>query len=184
MLPNTLNLKSRGMHIYRETISDTLWVILNKLMRLEVLDSFRLVGGTSLSLLLGHRVSIDIDMFTDLAYGSIDFMEIYRILEEEFEFIEGYNWQNSSIGNSCFLGENEEDIVKVDFFYTDCFVLPICKLENLRLAQLEEIAAMKLDVVGRGGRKKDFWDIHALQVKNGSFFHRRNDGGLFGKIPL
>jgi hypothetical protein len=30
------------------------------------------------------------------------------------------------------------------------------------LATLEEITAMKIDVVSRGGRKKDFWDIHEL----------------------
>lgn len=27
---------------------------------------------------------------------------------------------------------------------------------------LEEIAAMKLEVIGHNGRKKDFWDIHEL----------------------
>ena len=30
------------------------------------------------------------------------------------------------------------------------------------MSKIEEIAAMKLDVIGRGGRKKDFWDIHEL----------------------
>lgn len=35
-------------------------------------------------------------------------------------------------------------------------------MHNIRLSQLEEIAAMKLEVIGNGGRKKDFWDIHAL----------------------
>jgi len=33
---------------------------------------FRLVGGTALSLHLGHRMSADIDLFTDAAYGSVD----------------------------------------------------------------------------------------------------------------
>ena len=30
---------------------------------------------------------------------------------------------------------------------------------GIRLAAEEEIGAMKLDVVARGGRKKDFWDL-------------------------
>ncbi|APU69812.1 hypothetical protein C723_1701 [Christiangramia flava JLT2011] len=30
------------------------------------------------------------------------------------------------------------------------------------MATLEEIIAIKIDVVQRGGRKKDFWDLHAL----------------------
>jgi len=30
------------------------------------------------------------------------------------------------------------------------------------MATMEEIAAMKLDVISRGGRKKDFWDLVEL----------------------
>jgi predicted nucleotidyltransferase component of viral defense system len=30
------------------------------------------------------------------------------------------------------------------------------------MATVEEIIAMKLDVMQRGGRKKDFWDLHEL----------------------
>ena len=37
-------------------------------MELEELNSFRLVGGTSLSLQIGHRMSVDIDLFTDAVY--------------------------------------------------------------------------------------------------------------------
>ena len=34
--------------------------------------------------------------------------------------------------------------------------------DNIRLASMEEIAAMKFEVIANGGRKKDFWDIHEL----------------------
>jgi hypothetical protein len=30
------------------------------------------------------------------------------------------------------------------------------------MASKEEIAAMKMEIIGNGGRKKDFWDIHEL----------------------
>jgi len=39
----------------------------------ELFVPFRLVGGTNLSLLYGHRKSDDIDLFTDADYGSLDF---------------------------------------------------------------------------------------------------------------
>jgi hypothetical protein len=44
----------------------------------KIFDDFRLVGGTALSLQIGHRESIDIDLFSD-DYGSLDFraIEIY-----------------------------------------------------------------------------------------------------------
>lgn len=34
---------------------------------------FRLVGGTNLALKFNHRISTDIDLFTDAEYGSLDF---------------------------------------------------------------------------------------------------------------
>ncbi|WP_313189426.1 nucleotidyl transferase AbiEii/AbiGii toxin family protein [Sphingobacterium sp.] len=45
-------------------------------MNSTVFNSFRLVGGTALSLQLGHRESVDIDLFCDDSYGSIDFKSI------------------------------------------------------------------------------------------------------------
>jgi len=152
-----------SVHIHRNTVNDLLWNTLVKLMRLEKLANFRLVGGTSLSLLLGHRKSVDIDMFTDAEYGTIDFLDILKTLKAEFQFIDGHNtWINKTAGNSCFIGESHLNTVKLDLFYTDPFFYPIILYEGIRLASLEEIVAMKLDVIGRGGRKKDFWDIHEL----------------------
>lgn len=148
--------------MHKETVSKTLWDILVKLMDLNILKEFRLVGGTSLSLMLGHRISVDIDMFTDAEYGSINFTEIYKKLKHEFEYVSNENWTNETSGNSCFIGNTEDDAVKLDLFYTDKFVYPIHTYENIRLSKLEEIAAMKLEIIGTGGRKKDFWDIHAL----------------------
>ncbi len=150
------------MKFYRETVSDLLWEQLILLMDMKELESFRLVGGTSLSLLLGHRMSVDIDMFTDVEYEGIDFPLIYRKLKKEFPYISREKWVNKTMGNSCFVGKDVEQIVKLDMFYTDPFVYPILSYERVRISSLEEIAAMKLEVISRGGRKKDFWDIHAL----------------------
>jgi hypothetical protein len=49
-----------------------------------------------------------------------------------------------------------------DVFYTDKFIDPILLIDDIRMASVDEIIAMKLDVINRGGRKKDFWDIHEL----------------------
>ncbi len=150
------------MTIYKSTVSNLLWEVLVKLMSFEELNSFRLVGGTSLSLLLGHRMSVDIDLFTDADYGSINFEEVDTLLLNSFPYVEMGLGGNNSMGKTYFIGENKEDIIKVDFFYTDPFVYPIINYEGVRLSQLEEITAMKLEVVGNNGRKKDFWDLHEL----------------------
>ncbi|SHE79507.1 Nucleotidyl transferase AbiEii toxin, Type IV TA system [Bacteroides luti] len=148
--------------LHKETVSDALWWTLKQLMEIEVLLPFRLVGGTSLSLQLGHRISVDIDLFTDVEYGSIDFDQIDRKLQDKFSFVEMQYEGNNSFGKSYFIGQNEDDIVKVDLFYTDKFIRPVLVYDSIRMASIEEITAMKMEVIGQNGRKKDFWDIHEL----------------------
>jgi len=147
------------MRIYNNTVSDFLWGVLSKLMTLEELHSFRLVGGTNLSLLLGHRISVDIDMFSDAEYNSIDFDLIDKLFLSTFNFVEFGFGGNNSMGKSYFIGNTKNDVVKVDLFYTDPFIFPIFEYNGIRLSQLEEIVAMKLEIVGHNGRKKDFWDL-------------------------
>lgn len=150
------------MILQKQTVSDTLWNSLTILMQQEELKDFRLVGGTSLSLQLGHRMSVDIDLFTDLPYDSIDFNTIDDLMKSIFPIVqEGYGG-NNSMGKTYFVGNIVDDLVKIDLFYTDQFIYPEITTEGIRIAGKEEIAAMKLEVVGYGGRKKDFWDLHEL----------------------
>lgn len=153
------------MKIYNNTVSNLLWEVLSKLMTIDELKSFRLVGGTSLSLLLGHRISVDIDMFTDAEYNSLDFDLIDKKLKSSFKYVEFGFGGNNSVGKSYFIGNSKNDVVKVDLFYTDPFISPIVEYKGIRLSQLEEIIAMKLEIVGHNGRKKDFWDLHELMDK-------------------
>jgi hypothetical protein len=130
-------------------------------MTAKEFEEFRLVGGTALSLQLGHRESIDIDLFSDVEYGAIDFKAITVYLEKTFRYVDHLKME-PALGRSYFIGENPENAIKLDVFYTDSFIeLPIV-VDSVRMASLEEIIAMKVDVVQRGGRKKDFWDLHAL----------------------
>ena len=148
--------------LHQQTITNTLWYSLNRLMELDELKNFRLVGGTSLSLQIGHRMSVDIDLFTDLAYDSLDFNLIDEKIIETFPVVQMGFGGNNSMGKSYYVGVTEDDLVKLDLFYTDRFVFPELKINTIRLASKEEIVAMKLEVIGYGGRKKDFWDLHEL----------------------
>ncbi|MBS9774716.1 MAG: nucleotidyl transferase AbiEii/AbiGii toxin family protein [Tenacibaculum sp.] len=150
------------MKLHLNTVSDLLWESLKRLMSLEEFKPFRIVGGTSLSLQRGHRESIDIDLFTDHEYGSINFETLYTVLENTFDYVEKSSVTIRGMGTSFFIGNNENDTIKLDLYYTDPFVFPCIVEQNIRFASIEEIIAMKLDVIARGGRKKDFWDIHEL----------------------
>ncbi|MCB9426946.1 MAG: nucleotidyl transferase AbiEii/AbiGii toxin family protein [Flavobacteriales bacterium] len=150
------------MKLHTNTVSDLLFEALTILMNTPEFDSFRLVGGTSLSLQIGHRESVDIDLFTDSEYGTIDFVELENTLTKMFNHVESLYKGEAGMGKSFFIGHDESELVKLDVFFTDNYVFPIQKTENIRLASIEEITAMKLEVIAQGGRKKDFWDLHEL----------------------
>lgn len=150
--------------LHWNTVNTLLQSGLKKLMAEPLFDPFRLVGGTSLSLQIGHRMSIDIDLFTDAPYSSLDFEKIDSYLRDTFTYVSPAKLPEIvGMGISYVVGSTPEDSFKLDLFYTtDPFIFPILNAESIRLAPKQEIAAMKMDVVQRGGRKKDFWDIHAL----------------------
>jgi hypothetical protein len=151
--------------MYWNTVNTQLKLILEHLMNTEIFSTFRLVGGTSLSLQIGHRLSVDIDMFSDAIYDSIDFECIDKFLSDNYPYFYTPNKGPVSMGRAYAIGANKDDCIKLDLYYTDQFIQPAIVSDGIRMATIEEIIAMKIDIVQRGGRKKDFWDIHELIEK-------------------
>ena len=149
--------------LHYNTITALLHSILANLMSADVLKDFRLVGGTALSLHRGHRMSVDIDLFTDAEYGSVDFDAIDTYLRSNYSYVDTNNYDVIGMGKCYFIGDSQLKCIKLDLFYTDKFIDEIILIDGLRLASIEEIIAMKMDVILRTGRKKDFWDIHELK---------------------
>lgn len=85
-------------NLHWNTVSTLLKDILIDLMTEPLFSRFRLVGGTALSLQIGHRMSVDIDLFTAAEYGSIDFKEIRSFLENKYPFCRSRNLDNFSLG--------------------------------------------------------------------------------------
>lgn len=152
-------------NLFYNTVNYILKSSLETIMNSEVFKDFRLVGGTSLSLQLGHRISVDIDLFSDVEYGSIDFKAIEEFLSENFNYVDFNSDFIPAFGKSYTIGNNKDESVKLDIFYTDPFITDVIVIDNIKLASIEEIIAMKIDVIQRGGRKKDFWDLHELLDK-------------------
>jgi predicted nucleotidyltransferase len=143
------------------TVSDPLKRYLLRLMQADELRDFRLVGGTALSLYWGHRMSVDIDLFTDAQYGAVDFNAIENFLKENFAYVDGEFGANPGMGRSYLIGDDQDNAVKLDIYYAmDPFAEPPVEMDGVRMASTGEIVAMKVDVVSRGARKKDFWDLH------------------------
>ncbi|MBS7231341.1 nucleotidyltransferase AbiEii toxin of type IV toxin-antitoxin system [Flavobacterium chryseum] len=151
------------MPLHFNTVTPLLRNILEDLMQAEEFQSFRLVGGTALSLYYGHRMSVDIDLFSDADYGSLDFKAIDDYLRTNYFYVDSLDISPVGMGKSYYVGRNAEESVKLDLYYTDAFIDEVKLFGTLRLSSRREITAMKIDVVQRTGRKKDFWDIDMLK---------------------
>jgi len=139
---------------YKETVEPATLGLLKDLMQLPELEQFRLVGGTALSLMLGHRASIDLDLFTDKPF---DRELIINKLQEKFS---NFIFKEIKSPRLFFTTINN---VKVDFVHTfEPFNHEHNLLEDIRFATLPEIVALKLNAIAGRGAKKDFWDLHEL----------------------
>lgn len=136
------------LHI--ETVHPDTLGLLKRIQSLPVLSGTRLVGGTALALQLGHRESIDLDFFGN--WGECD-------LQSDLESCGAV----VRTGGTNRLQFYEVDHVKVDFVTHQYPWLEeaLCE-DGIRLAQIKDIAAMKLAAVTNRGRKKDFVDVAFL----------------------
>ncbi len=129
--------------------------LLKTLVSKPYLEPFFLVGGTALALQLGHRVSIDLDLFT---VTDFDQDELLADLRKDFEV------EVEVRSPSIFI--TKIDDVKVDFVrFRYKILFPALQIDGVRMLELRDIAPMKLDAVTKRGSKKDFYDIYFLLEK-------------------
>jgi hypothetical protein len=127
--------------------------LIKRLIKDEKLGEFNLVGGTSLSLQIGHRKSLDIDLFSS---KSFDASALRKYLEEKYSAT--FRWQmKGGMGG-------EINQIKLDLMAHQYPLLkPVQEFDGIRLVSLEDIGAMKLNAITRSGdRPKDFIDMHIL----------------------
>jgi hypothetical protein len=98
---------------------------------------------------------LNIDLFTEEPYQTVDYRSIENYFEKNYNYV-SFSKGDFGIGTSYIVGNSAKEAVKVDLYYTEKFIRPLLEVENIRLASLEDINAMKLDIISRGGRKKDF----------------------------
>jgi hypothetical protein len=141
--------------LQHSTIEPATLVLLKKLMSIPELNKFYLVGGTNLSLRYGHRLSIDLDLFS---VDDFDKEEIVNVLEKNFPSFE-YKRDLNPIGIFCFIDNVKVDLVKHHNFKQ---IGKEIVEEGIRMFNDEDIIGMKIFAILRRGQKKDFWDIAEL----------------------
>lgn len=138
-----------------QTVEPGTLALLNRLMGIPELTGFSLVGGTALSLKYGHRISVDLDLFSTETF---DRDVILLTLEETFgkEFV-----YEGKITNWAIFGFIHD--IKVDFVhYPHALIANKESIDGIRMYSTEDIIAMKIHAILGRGKKKDYWDIYEL----------------------
>lgn len=161
--------------LHSETVTSELLELLKTIMSDSLFNDFNLVGGTALSLQIGHRNSIDIDLFGVCSINEEKFIAKIEKLGSFEIFKRSKNIIISSING-----------VKTDFVN---YKYPLLEnpqiLDGIRFVSKKDIAAMKLNAIMGRGSKKDFVDLYFLSQEFSltemiSFYEKKyNDGSVF-----
>ena len=140
--------------LFLEIMTPDTLSLLRKLQSLPELAGTRLVGGTALALQLGHRTSIDLDLFGTWNW-SVDLAKLFR------PFGDVRKASGTPDGRTAFFFV---DGVKVDCVACDRYpwLDPPLAEAGIRLAGVRDIAAMKINAVTNRGSRKDFVDLACL----------------------
>ena len=139
--------------LYLDTVQHDTLALLKTLQSMPELRHTRLVGGTALALQLGHRMSIDLDLF-----GKIDSdSEALRIAFSK-QHLSAIVTHTSTHIFQFLIQSIQVDIVNYPYPWLGDPVLG----DGIALAGLSDIAAMKLSAITNRGTKKDFVDLFFL----------------------
>lgn len=136
-----------------QTVEPATLELIKKLQSLDELKDSRLVGGTALALQIGHRKSVDIDLFMSNTVDVNDLLAAIQTVTNDVVLL-------SSSRTMRFLRVNnvKVDVVAYPYKWID---EPVVE-DGITLASVKDIAAMKISAITNRGTKKDFTDLYFL----------------------
>ncbi len=142
--------------LHTQTVSQDLLVLTKRLMQDDKLQDFRIVGGTALALQMGHRTSIDLDLFKNQSFDARSLQD--HLILQYHPNESGYIQNNVS----CYINNIKVDLASHQYPWLD----PPIIHDGIRMATIRDISAMKLNAIhGTGDRQKDFVDVFFLLEK-------------------
>ena len=141
------------MHTSSKVIHPETLGLLKRLMGDDALAAFFLVGGTTLALQFGHRLSIDLDLFSDQVFEA-------NVVEEHVRSTYGFVTSDKALNSLMgFVGRTKVDFLSHRYSLVESLIVE----EGIRFSHPVDIAAMKLNAIsGNGTRVKDFYDMYVL----------------------
>lgn len=150
------------------------------LSKISFVRSYYLAGGTALSLYFGHRFSNDLDFFSQTGERSLT---IVSSLKDKGKLEIFQNDEGSFNG--------QLDGVKLSFFsYPYKKLFPLNDFQSIKVADVADIACMKLSAISSRGTKRDFIDLYFICRKKLkltdllSLFDRKYAGVKYNKLHL
>ena len=139
-----------------QTVKEETFGLLKTLMHDEKLSQFCLVGGTALALYMGHRKSIDIDLFSQQPFDAVKMRDYLT---------QTYDFQIDRLSDVTLIGNI--NYIKVDCIaYNYPLVEPVHEYDGMRIYSISDIAAMKLTAISQSGKRlKDFVDVAFLSTR-------------------
>ncbi len=137
--------------------------VFERITRLECIKSFVLVGGTALSLQLNKRESEDLD-FMCWKQSVRDKSEVpISAIKQELESVGRVD--SMEIGSFSYV-EFVVEGVKLSFYAAPRKQIPSMQVipyqNNLRLADIKSIGAMKMEAMLRRNKFRDYYDIYSI----------------------
>jgi hypothetical protein len=125
-------------------------------MQLKEFSAFNLVGGTALSLQLGHRKSDDIDLFNTENFNKREVIELLKLYFKDRVDLKSKD--TNPLGVFGLIDGIKIDICK----HTFPLISPLIINGEIRMWGLPDIAAAKVHAISMRAKKKDFWDVDEL----------------------
>jgi predicted nucleotidyltransferase component of viral defense system len=142
---------------------------------------FYLAGGTSCSLRLGHRISYDLDFFTDEEF---DTLRLTRQLKNIGDLTIDYSDSGTLTGKF-----NNTNISFIRYKYK--ILKKHSQFLGLKIASLEDVGCMKIEAIVSRGKKRDFIDLYfilnELQSTLQAFFklyHKKYDRDVHNETHI
>ncbi|MEK7673751.1 MAG: nucleotidyl transferase AbiEii/AbiGii toxin family protein [Patescibacteria group bacterium] len=146
--------------MHQEVLSDKQKIIFSKLNNF---NDFYLAGGTALALEIGHRISVDFDLFSEESISEKLLTKVKNVFSGENVSISVNNFDELTI----FI-----DGVKVTFLkYPFPVLFDFIDFDGVKLLNTKEIASTKAYTIGRRGSYKDYVDLYFILYENHIFLN-------------
>lgn len=138
--------------MFEETLIPGAKANLALLGRSGLLTNAYMAGGTAAALQLGHRISVDFDFFTEQTF-------VPRFFADELS--KQGDFEESQVSRGTVLGKFAN--VKFSLFiYGYPLLFAPLQFESVSIADIRDVAAMKIDAISSRGAKRDFIDLYYI----------------------